>query len=289
MKKIITCFILFGLLSSACKKTENLTPDEQRIKDVEKIEQYLSDNNLTAQKTDEDLYYLFEEPGTGFAHPNEESVVDVAYRGYFLDGEEFDGGPAVIPIPMANAIEGWKIGIPLFKLGGKGTLFIPSYLGYGELPPFGIPENAVLLFDIELVSFTLPEEQQIEVDTMIINQYLIDNSLTAEKTADHLYYIIEDEGTGADYPTLDSEIEISYTGYLTDGQMFEGTEGEETVSLLLSQAMPGWQLGLPLIKKGGKIKLLLPSPLAYGNVPPLISIIPKNAVVIFDIELVNFE
>ena len=83
MKNIIACLLVVGFLVSACNKEENLTPEEQRIKDVEKIEQYLADNNLTAEKTDEDLYYIIEEPGTGFAHPNLESTVDVAYRGYF--------------------------------------------------------------------------------------------------------------------------------------------------------------------------------------------------------------
>lgn len=292
MKNIFICLVLLGLLTTSCKD-DDLTPDEQRASDVEKIEKYLADNNLTAQKTDEDLYYIIDEPGTGFAYPNLQSEVDIIYRGYFLDGEEFDGGPDVIPIPLASVIEGWKIGIPLFKLGGKGTLLVPSYLGYGSFgsgPPANIiPPNTVILFDIEIVSFTLSHEEQLHVDTLIIEQYLADNSLMAEKTPAHLYYIIEEEGTGADFPVSDSQIEISYTGTLTDGRVFDETEDGETVSLLLSQSMLGWQLGIPFIKKEGRIKLILPSSLAYGNVPPLESIIPKNAVVIFDIDLVNFE
>ena len=48
-------------------------------------------------------------------------------------------------------IQGWDIGIPLFKEGGKGTLLIPSPMGYGPRDMGTIPANAVLEFDIELV------------------------------------------------------------------------------------------------------------------------------------------
>ncbi|MBK8706215.1 MAG: FKBP-type peptidyl-prolyl cis-trans isomerase [Saprospiraceae bacterium] len=52
---------------------------------------------------------------------------------------------------MASLIKGWQIGLPLLKEGGRGTFFLPSELGYGDNPRPGIPANAVLIFDIDLV------------------------------------------------------------------------------------------------------------------------------------------
>ena len=53
--------------------------------------------------------------------------------------------------PLSGVIAGWQQGIPLFKKGGKGILLIPSELGYGNVSQGAIPENSVLIFDIELI------------------------------------------------------------------------------------------------------------------------------------------
>ena len=129
------------------------SPEEQLAKDIKKIEQYLSDNGLTAQSTASGLHYIIEVEGTG-GHPDIDSEVTVDYKGYFLDGEVFDettSAPATFP--LQNVILGWQEGIPLFKKGDKGKLFLPSGLAYGTNPPSGIPSNAVLAFDVELVDF----------------------------------------------------------------------------------------------------------------------------------------
>ena len=134
------------LFASSCKK------DYVEI-DRQLIEEYLADNGLTAQTTDEGLYYIIVEEGTG-ERPSLESTVTVHYQGYTLDGDIFDSSydrGEKSSFPLYAVIEGWQIGIPLFKEGGKGKLLIPSYLGYGSKPPPGpIGKNEVLIFDIEL-------------------------------------------------------------------------------------------------------------------------------------------
>ncbi len=127
---------------------------EQVEKDRLQIEDYLEDNNLTAEVTDEGLYYIISVPGTG-VHPDINSEVTVHYAGYKLNGDIFDSSydrGEKITFPLANVIRGWQIGIPLFKEGGSGKLIIPSHLAYGSSPPPGstIGKNEVLVFDIEL-------------------------------------------------------------------------------------------------------------------------------------------
>jgi FKBP-type peptidyl-prolyl cis-trans isomerase FkpA len=151
MKKgiiIVFGFLLLGFAS--CNKEESVSTSEQLAIDVEKIEKYLSDNGLTAQKTASGLHYIITEPGTGTS-PNINSTVTVKYVGRLLDGTEFDRGTATFA--LQTVIEGWQEGIPLFKLQGKGKLIIPSTLGYGSSGTGDIPANSVLVFDIYLISF----------------------------------------------------------------------------------------------------------------------------------------
>lgn len=117
------------------------------------IEDYLADNELTAEKTSSGLHYIIEEEGDG-THPDPGAEVTVNYQGYFLDGDIFDAtSNGSVTFDLDNVIEGWQEGIPLFQKEGLGKLFIPSKLAYGKSPPNGFPQNAVLVFDIELVDF----------------------------------------------------------------------------------------------------------------------------------------
>lgn len=146
---IILGLVLFVLVS--CGK--DLSPQEQLTEDIQKIEDYLSENGLTAESTESGLHYIIDREGSA-DKPSLNSTVVVRYEGRFLDDEVFDGtGNQTVSFPLRNVIPGWQEGIPLFGRTGSGTLFIPSALGYGSNPPPGIPENAVLIFDVELIDF----------------------------------------------------------------------------------------------------------------------------------------
>ncbi|MBD3637344.1 MAG: FKBP-type peptidyl-prolyl cis-trans isomerase [Crocinitomicaceae bacterium] len=106
------------------------------------------------------LYVLIEKEG-GESKPSVHDYVTIHYTGRLTNDNKFDGTegePATFL--LGNLIAGWKEGIPYFGEGGKGKLIIPPYLGYGSRDTPDIPANSVLVFDIELVSFsaTPPEE-----------------------------------------------------------------------------------------------------------------------------------
>jgi FKBP-type peptidyl-prolyl cis-trans isomerase FkpA len=129
-------------------------------------------------------------------------------------------------------------------------------------------------------------EDQFTTDTTLIVKYIADSSLVAQvDTTYGFYYVIEELGD-ENHPTTSSYIEVKYKGYLLDGTVFYETEENATISSSLSSLISGWQIGLPLIGEGGKIKLILPSYYAYGMYD--YGSIPSNSVVIFDIELVSF-
>ncbi len=148
-------FILLGFLFFSCEK--GLTDEQQLQADIEKIENYISSHNLTAESTASGLHYIITEPGSG-GHPTSSSSVTVKYVGKLLKNEKvFDQttGTETRTFALSGVIKGWQEGIPLLQKGGKGTFFIPSALGYGPYgsPSGTIPANAPLIFEVELVSF----------------------------------------------------------------------------------------------------------------------------------------
>lgn len=126
-------------------------------------------------------------------------------------------------------------------------------------------------------------EKQAELDEQVILDYLAANNINAEKHESGLYYLITDEGDG-DNPTAFSTVEVFYKGYFTDGSIFDQTT-IAPVSFPLQNLITGWQIGIPLIKEGGSIKLFLPSALGYGENGS--QSVPPNTVIFFDIDLVS--
>ena len=118
-----------------------------------------------------------------------------------------------------------------------------------------------------------------------IDAYLEREGLTDEETttASGLVYIIAEPGDGA-RPTLDDRIVINYVGYTPDGSVFDQS-GAEPRDFPLAGLIVAWQEAIPLIGKGGAIKILAPPSLAYGPSPP--PGIQCGAVLIFDVELVD--
>jgi len=144
------CYLILPLvlLAGSC------TRQSQEEIDEEKIWKYLKDNapvGFIGHGTG--VWYKILEPGTG-GHPGVKSTVTVNYKGSFLNKEVFDqttGSPR--EFQLGTLIQGWQISVPFLQKGGKGIFIIPSRLGYGAAPPPGIPANAVLVFEIELVNF----------------------------------------------------------------------------------------------------------------------------------------
>ncbi|MCI5080653.1 MAG: FKBP-type peptidyl-prolyl cis-trans isomerase [Saprospiraceae bacterium] len=127
------------------------------------------------------------------------------------------------------------------------------------------------------------DEDQATIDRNKIEAFLEETQLDAEEHPSGLYFVTEELGDGG-HPDITSTVTVRYKGYLLDGTVFDQTEGNETVSFKLMDLIEGWQIGIPLIQKGGSITLILPSDLAYGNRGFL-----ANEVLLFDIELVDFN
>lgn len=124
---------------------------------------------------------------------------------------------------------------------------------------------------------------QAEIDETIITTYIADNALDAKATGTGLYYVVDVQGTG-DTPAPTEQVRVAYKGYFTDGQVFDESPSEG-IAFFLSSVIKGWTEGIPKFSEGGKGKLLIPSALGYGSQDR--PGIPRNSVLIFDVELIE--
>lgn len=137
-----------------------------------------------------------------------------------------------------------------------------------------------------ILTSCLKKNNQPDIDDQIIQNYLVKNNLTAIKDPSGLYYIMTQEGTGLS-PDISHTVEVKYQGRLIDGTVFDQTETDKTFTYPLSGLILGWQIGIPMLKRGGKATFFIPSSLGYGSTT--MGPIPSNSVLIFDIELVDFK
>ena len=97
---------------------------------------------------------------------------------------------------------------------------------------------------------------------------------------------VEGEGEAA---VFGNEVTVNYSGYLTDGTLFDSSVGVQpfTFTIGAGRVIKGWEEGLIGMKKGGQRLLEIPGDLAYGEQGA--QIIPPNATLIFEIEMVDFR
>ena len=120
-------------------------------------EKFLAENAQKAgvKTTSSGLQYEVVREGTG-AKPSARDVVEVHYRGTFIDGKTFDSSydrKESIEFPLNQVIAGWTEGVQLMPVGSHYKFYIPYKLGYGERgAPGAIPGFATLIFDVELLS-----------------------------------------------------------------------------------------------------------------------------------------
>lgn len=148
--------------SAQLQSEQKAASAQQASIDEKLITDYLAKNGIKAQRTASGLYYKIDKMGTGEA-PKQGNTVTMNYTGMTMDGKKFDSNvdpafnhvqPFEFKLGVGQVIPGWDEGIALLPKGSKGTLYIPSPMAYGaQGRPPQIPQNAVLVFDVEVVDF----------------------------------------------------------------------------------------------------------------------------------------
>ena len=230
-----------------------------------------------AQKTASGLAYKVLRSGAadGVA-PKASDTVQVFYVGWTTDGKMFDSKlppGAGISFPLNQVIPGWTEGLQLMKQGDRFRFWIPKELAYNDRP--GRPAG-MLVFDVELTSVLKAPEAPADVAAPPAD---------AQKTASGLAYKVLTPGTEGAKPTATSVVTVHYSGWTTDGKLFDSsvTRGEPT-SFPLNGVIPGWTEGVQLMNVGSKVRFWIPEELAYKGNPQA-----PQGMLVFDVELLSFK
>ena len=110
----------------------------------------------------------------------------------------------------------------------------------------------------------------------------------AMKTASGLASKVLKKGTGAKKPAKTDTVKVHYTGWTTDGKMFDSSVMRgQPASFALNQVIPGWTEGVALMVVGEKRRFWIPGNLAYGDTPKRPG--APAGTLVFDVELLEIE
>ena len=293
-------FLLATILFTSCKKEY----DSVQTVDDAAISAYIQKNNLTASMIQDPdktgFYYQVLTAGTGDLFKNSDSVLynvtikslssGTVYLTTSVNGNWGNrvGYTNVLPltsqttaIPQIPAI---RTAINALKPGGSARIILPSYLAFGKngFTDVGIPSNDILDLTVTTKTF----KSQYDLDDNRITTFLAAKGLTASAVKDpsRIYYIINTLGTGGVIESKASTVSVKYTCRTLDGTI-QDSSTDGTFSILLSQTIVGWGTIIPKFPVGTKMRIFIPSDLAYVNRGS--GNIPANAVLDFDIEVTS--
>ena len=220
--------------------------------------------------------------GSGTEHPEAWDSVTVHYSGWTTDGKMFDssvarGKPATFP--LNRVIPGWTEGVQLMVVGETRRFWIPTELAYNNMP--GRPAG-MLVFDVELKEITNqpkpPEPPAAPADVTAPPE-------DAEVTKSGLASKVLKPGTGTDHPGKSSSVTVHYTGWTTDGKMFDSSVVRgQPATFPLNRVIPGWTEGVQLMVVGETRRFWIPEKLAYKGAAGA-----PQGMLVFDVELISIE
>ncbi|MGH9257105.1 MAG: FKBP-type peptidyl-prolyl cis-trans isomerase [Vicinamibacterales bacterium] len=216
-------------------------------------------------------------PGAGTDKPMDTDVVTVHYTGWTTEGKMFDssrarGTPSMFPLNRVMA--GWRECVLLMTVGETRRCWLPQDLAYrGQA---GRPTGTVV-FDIELLdtrrSPTIPPPDVAAPPG------------DATRTVSGLLYKVLKPGTGTQRPGPRANVTVHYTGWTTDGKMFDSTIARGMPAMLsLDNVIRGWTEGMQLMVEGERTRFWIPQNLAYKGEPGA-----PRGMLVFEIDLIRIQ
>lgn len=284
--KLVAALGCIAVLVSACFHDPGGSDVvNQFSKDTTAIRSYIRQNSIAAVKLPvEGIWVISDQMGSG-AHPNYSDTVAITYRMSLLPAGNVVDEQTSAPINfnLSNLIPGIQIALPLFPVGSKGRIFIPSFYGYQSNTVGSIPPNSNLIFEFSLSDVI---DHHLKADTATIKQYIADHAIDAYADPSGIRYTLDTLGNGF-RPLVTDTITCTYTAKTLSGTVLQQ---KTTVNVVLSDFFLAWKIimPLPLVSEGAVATLYSPSTYAYGANPGT-QAIPANANVIFNVKLVKIN
>jgi len=252
--------------------------------------------------------------GTGTVTPKVGDFVEVHVAQYIGDSLMMNTyvGNQGKPVPFmvqTPSVKGDVVeGIMNMHVGDSTLFRIPVdslILRGGQQRPDWIKPKSNVTWAVKLVGIKNKQQMQEEqnahakeqavIDDKLIQEFLaVNNIKDAKRTESGLYYVIQKQGEGPN-AVAGQKATVNYTGRNLKGETFDSNVDPAfnhvspfEFNLGQHQVIQGWDEGVALMNKGTKATFYIPSSMAYG--PQARSEqIPANAVLIFDVELVDFK
>jgi len=182
----------------------------------------------------------------------------------------------------------WVSADSLFKKGVRAEM--PSFIEKGSFLRFEVKMHDVMT----MAEYRKEEEHMAKQakanEDAVLASYILTNNIPAKlDTATGMYYQVVQEGTGSK-PKRGNKVIVHYTGHLMNGEIFDSSrDGGEPFDFVIGQGhvIEGWDEGIPLMKKGEKGILYIPSYRGYGA--QRMGSIPPNSTLIFEVELLDIK
>lgn len=272
----LAIIMISGLLS-ACLEDSDFEK-QQKASDLA-IREYLDDNNITAIKSADGLYYEVLTSNPTGATPEIGDIMIINYEVRTLGGDSLEssaGDTTKFKFNSGRIIpNGVNYGIDIMKVGERLRLYVPSYLAYGAYIPnerqFDAHENFIV--DVELLD-TMTEDRQFLDEVDSIESYIATQQLTdVVKTSSGLFFKQIEAGSGSEVRSF-NQVSLHYTRKYLDGTVIQSTSENSPLSAFVSsgQLVEGFAEGVLRMHEGEKALLIMPSSLAFG---PSVQVIPE--------------
>jgi FKBP-type peptidyl-prolyl cis-trans isomerase len=211
--------------------------------------------------------------GTSPAKVTGEQIPRVRYTVWKSDGTlvQHVPGTSGLMLPLTKMLPGWAEAVRMMTVGEKRRAWVPASLAGGRLQ-----EGELFVFDTELVEL---------IDPPVTPSDVAEPPPAAKMTDSGLAYLVLRPGTGTEHPKRSSRVVVHYSGWTTDGRMFDSSVMRgEPATFPLTGVIKGWTEGLQLMVEGEKTRFWIPARLAYGNQKG-----KPQGLLVFDVELLEIK
>lgn len=215
-------------------------------------------------------------PGTG-EQPAATDFVTVHYTGWTTDGTVVDSSRnrSTPPMfPLNRSLPGWQECVQLMTVGELRRCWLPQQLAYNGRD--GRPVGTIV-FDIELLD--------VRRAPRVPPPDVAGPPADAQRTESGLAYMVLKPGTGVRRPTSLDQVTVHYTGWTTNGKMFDSSiQAGMPQTLSLTDVIPGWTEGMQLMVEGERTRFWVPEDLAYKG-----EVGAPQGMLVFEVDLIRIE
>lgn len=211
--------------------------------------------------------------GTGTARALTNDIARVYYTVWKNDGSlvQHVEAPKSATLPIWKMIPGWGEAVAQMVAGEKRRAWIPATLSGGKMK-----EGEALVIDTELVEI---------IKAPIVPEDVAAPPSDAITTGSGLAYKVLRPGTGTIHPKRRTHVSVHYSGWTTEGKMFDSSVLRGYPSAFrLDEVIGGWTEGVQLMVLGEKARFWIPAKLAYAKDKT-----KPQGMLVFDIELLGIK